>query len=69
MLVHRETGRTPTPEEMEQINARALEILRNPYASPEQIEWAIDVCPPGGEIVFWQSVRASGDARTHTDRR
>lgn len=47
MLVNRETGKAPTADEWRGIKARAAEIFRNPYASPEQMEWAIMVDPEG----------------------
>jgi hypothetical protein len=51
-LINRETGLQPTPEEWERIKARAVEIFANPYASPEQMEWAISVHPEGmAEVV------------------
>jgi hypothetical protein len=40
-----ETGQEPTADEMKAIRARAEEIMTNPYASPEQMEWAMMVYP------------------------
>jgi hypothetical protein len=51
-LINRETGLAPTSAEIAQIKRRATEIFANPYASPEQLEWAIEVCPEGlAEII------------------
>lgn len=46
-LVNRYTGKEPTPQEMEAIKRRAEQIFRNPYASWEQLEWAVGVHPEG----------------------
>lgn len=55
-LINRE-GREAMPEEQAACERRALEILRNPYASPEQIAWAIEIAPVDFEMVFWESSR------------
>lgn len=47
MLVNRVTGKEPTSEELEAIKQRAKQILNNPYASWEQLEWAMMVYPEG----------------------
>ena len=47
MLRNRETGLPPTKQEWQEIRQRAQEIFANPYASPEQLEWAIAVDPEG----------------------
>jgi len=44
-LINRETGKAPTKAEMKAIRERAEEIMTNPYASPEQTEWAMMVYP------------------------
>lgn len=54
-FINRLTGQEPTPEEWAAIEQRAAEILQNPYASPEQVEWALMVAPPGAEMAFWES--------------
>lgn len=47
MLMNRETGKSPTADEMRAIKARASEIFASPYAAPEQLEWAMAVDPEG----------------------
>lgn len=47
MLVNRETGKAPTRAEWKALKARAAEIFRSPYVSPEQLEWAMAVDPEG----------------------
>jgi len=54
-LVNRFTGEPPTEEEQAAIERRALQILQSPYSSPEQVAWAVEVGPPGCELVFWES--------------
>ena len=44
-VIYKHTGKEPTPEEWEMIKKRAVEILNNPYAAPEQAEWAADMHP------------------------
>lgn len=56
-LVNRLTGEPPTEQERRLIEARARQILASPYSSPEQVAWAIEVGPPGCELVFWESCR------------
>lgn len=46
-IVNSETGKEPTEREMEMLKMRAIEIFASPYASPEQLEWAIEVYPEG----------------------
>jgi hypothetical protein len=51
-LINRETGLAPTENEIQQIRSRAVEIFASPYASPEQLDWAINVYPEGfAEII------------------
>jgi len=46
-VVNRQTGQEPTEAEVKALRQRALEIFRNPYASPEQLAWAMEVYPEG----------------------
>jgi hypothetical protein len=46
-IINVETGKAPTEKEMMQLKNRAREIFADPYASPEQLEWAIEVYPEG----------------------
>ena len=62
-LINRETGKTATPAEQAACERRALEILGNPYASPEQMAWAMEVAPPGFEMVFWESSREQAERK------
>lgn len=65
-LVNRETGLPPTQTEWEQIKARAQEILDDPYAAPEVVAWAIDICPTGILVPFegqlWRKFKRGGSA-------
>lgn len=51
-IVNAITGKSPGPEEKQALLSRAVEIFRNPYASPEQMEWAINVYPEGFALAF-----------------
>ena len=57
MIINRITGKPPTPAELRAIKARAVEIFRNPYVSPEQLKWAIECHPEGmAELMIMESV-------------
>jgi hypothetical protein len=56
-IINRFTGEPPTEEERRAIERRALQILASPYSSPEQVQWAVEVGPPGCEDVYWESTR------------
>ena len=45
--INRLTGKAPTQADLAMMRARAVEIFQSPYASPEQMEWAISVYPEG----------------------
>jgi len=60
-LVNRQTGKAATPAEQAACERRALEILRNPYASPELLEWAMEIAPQGLEAAFWESCRKKAE--------
>ena len=52
-LINKYTGKEPTPKELKTIKRRAKEILSSPYASPEQMEWAMNIYPEGfGELLL-----------------
>ena len=51
-IINRQTGFPPTEREWERIKDRATEILRSPYASPEQMDWAINMYPEGFAEAF-----------------
>jgi hypothetical protein len=51
-LVNRETGLPPTDDEWQAIKAHAAKILSSPYASPEEVAWALDICPDGIAVPF-----------------
>ena len=51
-IINRTTGLPPTEQEWERIKDRATEIFRSLYASPEQMEWAIDMYPEGFAEAF-----------------
>jgi hypothetical protein len=51
-LINTETGESPTTNEWEAIKRRAYEILSNPYAAPELIDWAAPICPDGLMIPY-----------------
>lgn len=52
-LINTTTGKPVTKAEFAAACVRALEIVRSPYSSPEQIEWALNF--PGTDMVFWES--------------
>ena len=41
-LINTQTGKPATDAEFAAATERALEIVRSPYSSPEQIEWALE---------------------------
>jgi hypothetical protein len=51
-LINRHTGQPPTEVEWQAIKTRARQILANPYASPESVEWALWVAPDGIAVMF-----------------
>lgn len=51
-LINRETRQPPTANEWEQIKTRARMIINNRYASPEQMAWAMSICPTGIIVPF-----------------
>lgn len=55
-LIHRETGFPPTDAEWQALKARAASILSNPYASPESVAWALDICPDGIATPFDRAI-------------
>jgi len=52
-LINTQTGKPATDAEFAAATERALEIVRSPYSSPEQIEWALEF--PGTDMAFWES--------------
>ena len=52
MLININTGKEPTKDEWKAIKARACEIYQNPYASLEQLAWAIQVYPEGFALLI-----------------
>lgn len=52
MGIVNQNGREPTALEIETIRARAVKIFQNPYASPEQMGWAMEVYPEGFALDF-----------------
>lgn len=54
-LINRDTGQPATPAEYAAAEQRAHEIIASPYASPEQIEWALQFPGIAEELVFWES--------------
>ena len=55
-LVNRETGLPPTNDEWQAVKAHAASILSNPYASPESVTWALDICPDGIAVPFDRAI-------------
>jgi len=55
-LINRETGLPPTDNEWQAIKAHATSILSNPYASPESVAWALDICPDGITVPFDRAI-------------
>lgn len=51
-VINKFTGAKPTEEEVAAIRQRAMEIFANPYASPEQQDWAMEVYPEGFAGLF-----------------
>lgn len=69
MLFNRETGEQATPEQEAQVFAVANDILDNPYAAPELLEWAMDVIPADQfEMRFWESVRKGKERKRAQER-
>jgi len=58
MIINRITGKEPTEAEMKAIRQRAIEIYQDPYAAPEQLQWAIEVYPEGFAQAFDLSNRS-----------
>jgi len=54
ILVNRLTGQPASEAEQQAGAERAKEIMRNPYASPEQMAWAMQFPEAIDEMVFWQ---------------
>jgi hypothetical protein len=67
-IINRFTGEPPTEAEQKAIERRALEILASPYSSPEQVQWAIEVGPPGCENVVWESARQRAERRRKEEK-
>jgi hypothetical protein len=52
ILVNRLTGQPASEAEQQAGIERAKEIMRNPYASPEQMAWAMQFPEAIDELVF-----------------
>lgn len=51
-IINRITGKQPTQKEFKAIKREAIRIFQSPYASPEQLQWAIDMYPEGFAETF-----------------
>ncbi len=50
ILINRHTGKEATENEIKLALQRARHIFRNPYASPEQLDWAIKIIDGANEM-------------------
>ena len=56
-MVYVEDGRHPSRQTAIGMIRRAMEIVDSPYSSPEQIFWAVEVCPDVLERFYPTSTR------------